>query len=433
MNLRGKPKLSTAALALGLAVLFSGGLTNGGSARVIRDFTPFVYDTDRPEELLLEGNIGAVTPVSFAQVLQRYPQIAFVSLQSAGGMLYAALPTARQIRSAGLRSTIPAGAVCHSSCAFLFFAGIERTAEGELGVHQLKAGNQASAQYALADVRAALKEYEIPDEVFDALLRTPPERMHVYSPDQMRRLGLIGGSRPPHNAWRSAAAVAVPVAPSFDCVNARSRAEKLICANAELAARDRELAKIYADARERSTRYEFTFSEAQTPAEWFSDNTRTEWRWREDNCLDANCLLKWYAKRKALLSWLAYSDDAYGDYGIESVRQLRNGDTIISYGMATHTRNVFFGSATGEFITWPDGTLAVLSESPLLFIATGQKSYFEAGGAFWYSTIRDQDARIVSFPPEGDTCMSKNDFVARTSFTPSDLALVRDQTICVER
>ena len=54
------------------AVLFLATLTTGTDARGIRDFAPFVYDTDQPEILRLQGEIGAETPISLLQALLRF-------------------------------------------------------------------------------------------------------------------------------------------------------------------------------------------------------------------------------------------------------------------------------------------------------------------------------------------------------------------------
>jgi hypothetical protein len=75
--------------------------------------------------------------------------------------------------------------------------------------------------------------------------------------------------------------------PSFDCDKAKSAPEKLICGDAELAQLDRELGTIYARAK----------SIASDP-EAFQRVSDREWRRRETECGDRDCLLRWYAQRK---------------------------------------------------------------------------------------------------------------------------------------
>ena len=79
--------------------------------------------------------------------------------------------------------------------------------------------------------------------------------------------------------------------PGFDCANARSRSERMICSDVELARLDRELGRVYARAKKTS-----------------SDRTalrrqqEQEWRMRESICRDRDCLVRWYARRHQQLT-----------------------------------------------------------------------------------------------------------------------------------
>ena len=79
--------------------------------------------------------------------------------------------------------------------------------------------------------------------------------------------------------------------PSFDCSKARSVPEKMICSDAELARVDRELGRVYAQAKS---------SASNSPA--FQRQNNAEWRRRESTCRDRDCLLRWYAHRRDQLS-----------------------------------------------------------------------------------------------------------------------------------
>ena len=166
-------------------------LPAGAGAETISDFAPFVYDTGSPQVLRLEGEINVRSPLSLSRALRRFPDIKTLELSSPGGSVYAALTMAPSIRDAGLTTVIPAGAQCFSACAYLFFAGLERTALGELGVHQVSAENLASGQFAVGDIVAVLSDFDVPSEVLVKMLQTPPEGMYVMSPDEMARLGLL--------------------------------------------------------------------------------------------------------------------------------------------------------------------------------------------------------------------------------------------------
>lgn len=95
-------------------------------------------------------------------------------------------------------------------------------------------------------------------------------------------------------ATSASAAVASSTQPSFDCSKAKSDAEHLICANADLATADRELADIFARAKA-----------AVADKAAFKERTRTEWNYREQNCHDKDCLVRWYADQKAALQHIA--------------------------------------------------------------------------------------------------------------------------------
>ena len=85
-------------------------------------------------------------------------------------------------------------------------------------------------------------------------------------------------------------ATAPRVQPSFDCSRARSRPERLICADTQLAQLDRELGRLHSRAREG----------AADPAD-FKRRSDAEWARREALCRERDCLLAWYAQRRAQL------------------------------------------------------------------------------------------------------------------------------------
>lgn len=225
-----------------------------------------------------------------------------------------------------------------------------------------------------------------------------------------------------------------PDGPSFNCELAKSAAEIIICAVPELAARDRALAKSYADARARAATWSFASDgPADAALQWFETDRRTEWEWREKNCKDVACLERWYVKRKAVLDWIAYSDDGLGDTGIEDIRQLEDGSVLIAYGMATHTRNVLWSVAANDYKMLPDGDITFLSERPILFKVEWSKAYWKEGGAFWFDSIRDENNAIISItaPEDGGLCMSREEFLLKSNFTAEMLRLVTASEVCV--
>jgi hypothetical protein len=81
---------------------------------------------------------------------------------------------------------------------------------------------------------------------------------------------------------------------SFDCLKARSDAEHIICNDAELASDDVQLAAIYAKAK----------AAVDDPVE-FKARTRAQWSYREQQCHDRECLVRWYADQKVALAVMA--------------------------------------------------------------------------------------------------------------------------------
>jgi uncharacterized protein YecT (DUF1311 family) len=79
----------------------------------------------------------------------------------------------------------------------------------------------------------------------------------------------------------------VKVFPSFDCTNAKSTNEKLICSDNQLAAADNELNEIF----------HFVKAKVENSPEFKSDAVAA-FKQRESNCTDKKCLLEWYANRK---------------------------------------------------------------------------------------------------------------------------------------
>ncbi|NNU43965.1 lysozyme inhibitor LprI family protein [Ramlibacter montanisoli] len=100
-------------------------------------------------------------------------------------------------------------------------------------------------------------------------------------------------------AQQAATAPAVPApapqarrtSPSFNCAQARSVTEKLICDDEELARADRELGALHQRARE-----------ASADPRAFQRNSDAEWAKREATCRDRECLRRWYAERRDQLS-----------------------------------------------------------------------------------------------------------------------------------
>jgi hypothetical protein len=144
-----------------------------------------------PNVVVLDGEIGINTPLEFRRALAARPDTAVVVLNSPGGLVASGLILANDIHDRGLATTIPEGAGCYSSCAFAFFAGAERLAEGELGVHQMYGTNDTSGvQARVSDIIEALEQFGTPTAVVTRMFRTPSEDMYVFSPGEIESLDI---------------------------------------------------------------------------------------------------------------------------------------------------------------------------------------------------------------------------------------------------
>lgn len=232
--------------------------------------------------------------------------------------------------------------------------------------------------------------------------------------------------------WGEEAQPGAAATPSFDCGATLSPVEAMICSDDELASMDHALAPLFASARELARDWVFVGDgPRRTALDCFDKNAREDLAWREGVCVGKReCVEAWFIKRHAMMTHFA--SKGFGDSGVRSVRQLPGNDTIISISMATHVRNTLYDATKQEFVMMPSGDISILNGDPLFYRVDGQKGSWMAGGAFWVSTIRDDQHRIVSMATPADSagCMSKSEFIAKSNFTLNDLARVPDDTIC---
>ena len=179
-------------ISVAIMFLFVG--TVSALAGMEERFAPFYYDRDDPKSILLLGEIDSRTPLAFSRLIETLPSADSLVLSSPGGNVYAAILVAREVNRLGMTTVIPEGEDCFSACSFIYFAGHERFSFGKLGIHQISSNSPdlIAAQLAVSDISELLDEFAVPNDVFLLMLRTPPERMHILSPAELGRLGLIG-------------------------------------------------------------------------------------------------------------------------------------------------------------------------------------------------------------------------------------------------
>jgi ATP-dependent protease ClpP protease subunit len=181
-----KQILNAAALAFFLSA-------SSSNAEQHREYHPFFYHEEDLSTIFLDGAIDSMILWRFANLLDNVPNVTTIVLNSPGGEVYSALILAKQIERMGLHTVVMGQ--CHSACAFLYFAGANRTvAAGTVGVHQISSTSQdmVSGQMTLADILELMETYSVPADVIVEMLRTAPEDMRIYDHDQLDALGLTG-------------------------------------------------------------------------------------------------------------------------------------------------------------------------------------------------------------------------------------------------
>jgi len=226
-----------------------------------RTFGPFSVEDASSSIILLDGEITPRSALDFRRALEAAPSARAVALNSPGGDTTTALLIADDVHARSMKTVIPRGAECQSACAYIFLAGAERSALGELGVHQVSGpeDDMASAQTAIADVIDFLVRFGTPPEVLSIMLRTPPDDMHVFSADEIARFGIERTAAQPTTSLRDQ--------PSRKSEAAAKAAAEAEASAAAAAAKATEQARQAAEAAARAASESRTIDAAKADAD----------------------------------------------------------------------------------------------------------------------------------------------------------------------
>lgn len=152
----------------------------------------FLLPSELPNVIRLRGEITASTPLEFIRALRARPEAKILQLSSEGGLVDPALIIAHEVHDRGLSTVVLPTEGCYSACAFVFLAGVQRNAMGQLGVHQVwnEQNDLVSGQAKLSDVIEALSDFGVHERVLTVMLRTPPADMHIFSNNELMALGI---------------------------------------------------------------------------------------------------------------------------------------------------------------------------------------------------------------------------------------------------
>ena len=149
----------------------------------LRQFGSFTLPDTQPFAIRLNDEIGNSTARDFEKARAARPDATVLILNSPGGYVDTALVIANEVRQRGMITIVPRGSGCYSACAYIYFAGIRRQVDGELGVHQIytEVADLVYAQTTLSDILDALDAYGVQQAIVSHMLRTPPEEMYVFT------------------------------------------------------------------------------------------------------------------------------------------------------------------------------------------------------------------------------------------------------------
>jgi len=160
----------------------------------------FLYFNNLDGVLFLTGTIEKGMYTNFRQAITEN-KIHTIVLDSLGGDVEEGLNIAGTVFDKGIKTYIPEGNRCYSACSFIFFAGYEKYALGELGVHQAAYADDISkekaaigavttvSQLTTADILLRLGEFNTPRFVEQRMLRTAPGDMYVFNEIELNKLG----------------------------------------------------------------------------------------------------------------------------------------------------------------------------------------------------------------------------------------------------
>ena len=151
----------------------------------IRFYGSFLYSEKVPNALFFFSDIEKNDSFELRKALRNH-DIEILVLSSRGGSVWEGLNMAGIIYDKELITYIPKLALegegtCASACAFMFFGGSTRIADGKLGVHQFYSGSasesakigttQKVAQFTVSEIIGFLNEFKTPPFVYERMFQ----------------------------------------------------------------------------------------------------------------------------------------------------------------------------------------------------------------------------------------------------------------------
>jgi len=180
-----------------MALITTGSLLAAPAAAEVHRFGVFSINDEAPEFMLLDGYIRFESISDFRLALEAFPDVEVLDLHSQGGNVGGGLGIAREVYARQIDTYVGEKNWCYSACSYVFFAGEERVAVGEIGVHQIAPNTEAITQTeferATNGLVRVLETYLVPQSVIDDMLGPPNGEMRVYSRWASEALGINRG------------------------------------------------------------------------------------------------------------------------------------------------------------------------------------------------------------------------------------------------
>lgn len=136
-------------------------------------------------EAFIVGEINSAAAEEFVELMKRHPSTNTLYLSSPGGAVYPSLVIAQTVNELGISTVVPLDAICASACSTIYFAGINRRALGQLGVHRIYSKSHSdeleeSFKLAYALTIDAFIEFNVHSYVLLKMLQTPPNSIYFF-------------------------------------------------------------------------------------------------------------------------------------------------------------------------------------------------------------------------------------------------------------
>lgn len=155
-------------------------------------------------KLRISGEITSMDVNQVKNMVQsrRAWDILTIYLDSSGGDIYAAMEIGRLIRKARASCVISTGAKCYSACVFVLAGAVKRyVTDDQVGIHRPYSTYVGKRDYESTQneyrrtetaVRDYLREMNLPEQLFEAMVLVPPEKIRILSDKELQAFGLSG-------------------------------------------------------------------------------------------------------------------------------------------------------------------------------------------------------------------------------------------------